>query len=363
MSKLKKQANQHRVRRITQLFAKWICYNARPSRRMMNYYIQMSAESEHLPLIESWDTYWQGALTSAAYTGGGSSHPLVLSFWDDYFREVRGRDGEPKIIDIASGNGAVVECASNSFIGPLPDFTCLDVSASAIRMLEERFPGVCGVVADAAEIPLDSASFDIATSQFGIEYAGLEALDEVTRLIAPSGELALLLHHRGGIIFEECGANLDAVREMQAAEFIPNCIAMFEAGFATLQGGDRARYSTVGKEFAPAIRAMEAIMLKHGRDVAAGTILKVYRDVRTIHNRMRHYEPSAVRGWLEKLQQAIEAYAGRMASMREAAIDATQFAQVRADLIEKGFGILRAEPLAHSEQDQPIAWALIAKKE
>jgi hypothetical protein len=64
-------------------------------------------KSEPLPVIESWDTYWQGAQASVAYTGCGSSHPQVLSFWDDYFRDVQGGDGEPKIIDIASGNGAV----------------------------------------------------------------------------------------------------------------------------------------------------------------------------------------------------------------------------------------------------------------
>ena len=322
----------------------------------------MNAESEHLPVIESWDTYWQGALTSAAYSGGGSSHPLVLSFWDDYFRGLHDRGRELNIIDIASGNGAVVEGAGTSLTGPVARFTCLDVSDSAIRMLEERFPDVRGVVADAADIPLDSASFDIVTSQFGVEYAGLEAIDEVSRLVVPGGEIVLMLHHHGGIIYQECGASLEAVREMQAADFIPNCIAMFEAGFAVMQGGDRALFSEAGKKFAPSLRAMEAIMHKHGRDVAASTILKVYRDVRTIHGSMRHYESSAVRGWLEKMEQAIEAYAGRMASMRDAAIDAAQFAQVGTDLVEQGFEILRAEPIANSEQDQPIAWALIAKK-
>lgn len=321
-----------------------------------------NTESEPLPVIESWDTYWQGAQDSAAYTGGGSSDPLVLSFWDEFFDDVKGQVGDRKIIDIASGNGAVVERAAMAFGETLPEFTCLDVSASAIRMLQSRFPGVKGIVADAAAIPLDSASYDIASSQFGVEYAGLEALEEVARLIAPGGKLALLLHHRGGVIFEQCSTSLEAIREMQAAGFIPKSIAVFEAGYAALEGGDHARYSAAGKQFAPAIRAMEAIMIKHGRDVAASTIVRVYRDVRTIHARMRHYEPSAVLGWLQNMEQAIEAYAGRMASMLAAAIDATTFEQVHADLAEKGFEILRAEPLA-AAPDLPVAWALIAKKE
>ena len=179
---------------------------------------------------------------------------------------------------------------------------------------------------------------------------------------APGGELALLLHHRGGIIYRQCDASLDAISKMQDAKFIPNCIAVFEAGFAALKGGDRDRYSAAGRQFGPAIRAMEAILMQHGREVADGTILKLYRDVRNIHARMRHYEPSEVLGWLKKMQEEIVAYSGRMASMRDVAIDAGRFEQVCAGLIEKGFEILRAEPLGDADQDSPLAWALVARK-
>lgn len=319
-------------------------------------------ESQALPVIESWDSYWQGAQSSGAYTGGGSSHPLVTSFWTHFFLIEKDRKLTPRIIDIASGNGAVVDCANTVFEGQLPEFTCLDVSESAIRILEKRFPGVQGIVADAASIPLDSASFDIVTSQFGVEYAGLEALDEITRLLAPGAELALLLHHRGGTIYEQCNASLDATRQMQAAGFIPKCIAMFETGFAALKGGDRDEYNTAGKEFAPAIKTMEAILAQHGADVADGTILRLYRDVRTIHGRMPHYEPSEVIGWLTKLHEETEAYAGRMASMLDVAIDDARFQQVCTDLGKQGAAVLRAEPLASADDKLPLAWALVAKK-
>ncbi len=326
------------------------------------YAAMTNDESQPLPVIESWDTYWQGAQTSGAYTGGGSSHPLVTSFWTHYFLIAKSRNTSFRIIDIASGNGAIVECANSVFEGQLPEFTCLDVSVSAIRILEERFPGVQGIVADAASIPLDSASFDIATSQFGVEYAGLEALEELTRMVASGGELALLLHHSGGTIHEQCKASLDATRQMHAAEFIPKCIAMFEAGFSAMQGGDRDRYSAAGKQFAPAIKSMEAILAQYGGDVADGTILRLYRDVRTVHDRMRHYEASDVVGWLKKLQDETEAYAGRMASMLDVAIDDARFQQVCTDLTDQGFEILRAEPLASADQAPPLAWVLVAKK-
>ena len=319
-------------------------------------------ETEPSPVIESWDSYWQGAETSGTYTGGGSRNPLVISFWTHFFVIAKDRNKSLKVVDVASGDGAVVECANKVFEGRLPDFTCVDVSESAIRILEERFPGVHGIVADATSIPLGPAGFDIATSQFGVEYAGLDALDELARLIVPGGELALLLHHRGGTIYEQCKASLDATRQMQAAEFIPKCIAMFEAGFAAQQSGDRAEYSAAGKQFAPALKATEGILAKYGGDVADGTILRLYRDVRTMHGRMRRYEESDVVGWLTRLQEETEAYAGRMASMLDVAIDDARFQQMCTGLSEQGFEILRAEPLASADSEPPLAWVLVAKK-
>lgn len=322
----------------------------------------MNEESETRPVIESWDTYWAGAQSSAAFSGGGTTDPLVLSFWDDFFRDVRGSRDAPRIIDIASGNGAIIESASRAYEENLPEFTCLDISDSAIRMLEERFPGVRGVVADAANSPFDPGSFDVVVSQYGVEYAGLDAIHAIARLVAPGGDLVLLVHHSEGLIHEQCDASLNAIRDMKDADFIPRCIAMFDTAYAVLQGGDKAAYQEAGRKFAPAIKAMEDIMQRYGRDVAADTIMRVYRDVRTIHQRMQHYDGASVVGWLEKMADAIDAYEGRMASMLDVAIDAAQFEGVVARLNNSGFEINRSDALAHSTEAPPLAWALMATR-
>ena len=69
----------------------------------------MNEESETSPVIDSWDTYWAGAQSSSAFSGGGTTDPLVLSFWDEIFRDIRERRDDVRIIDIASGNGAVID--------------------------------------------------------------------------------------------------------------------------------------------------------------------------------------------------------------------------------------------------------------
>lgn len=322
----------------------------------------MNEESETRPVIDSWDTYWAGAQSSAAFSGGGTTDPLVLSYWDDIFRDIRKRREAVRIIDIASGNGAVIESAARVYGEELPDFTCLDISESAIRMLEKRFPGVRGVVADAAGTPFDAGSFDVVVSQYGVEYAGIDAIMAIAELVAPNGELVLLVHHRDGLIHEQCEASLHAIRDMKKAEFIPRCIAMFDAAYAVLQGGDKAAYQAAGRQFAPAIKAMEEIMARYGRDVAADTIMRVYRDVRTIHQRMQHYDGASVIDWLERMGDAIDAYEGRMASMLNVALDGSEFRRVVEDLESSGFEMQRADTLAHSEDALPLAWALIARR-
>lgn len=319
-------------------------------------------ESQASTTAASWDTYWHGAGDAAAYSDGGTSHPLVLSFWRDFFAAVRERYDAPRIVDIASGNGAVARCARSAFDGPLGDFTCVDISASAIEALQQRYPEIKGIVADARSVPLESGEFDVATSQFGIEYAGLDAIDEMVRLVAPGGRLALLLHHKTGGIYRQCEASLEAVRTMQEARFIPLAMTMFGAGFAALRGGDRAAYDAATKEFIPALRRMETIMGQHGQHVADGTIVKLYRDVRDIHGRMTHYEPTDVLGWLGNLQAEVEAYAGRMESMCRAAIESTEFDSLCERVRGRGFELSQTGPLTLPDRDIPLAWKLVARR-
>lgn len=322
----------------------------------------MDEESAAVPVSDSWNTYWEGPHANAAYTSGGAGHPRILSFWSAYFRALQARGDSPRIIDIASGNGAIVDCAKIAFDDKLPEFTCLDVSSAAIEILKSRFPGVNGVVADANEIPLESGTYDLATSQFGLEYAGLDALDEVIRLLSDKGELVLMLHHSGGSIFEHCNAGLEATRELQASQFIPRCIALFNAGFASLKSGEQGDYTAAGEKLAPAIAAMDTIMAKHGVDVVDGLVAGLYHDVRTILSRMSHYDPDEVIGWLSKMQEEVDAYEGRMASMCNAAVDDAAFDALRQSVADKALEIVKSEALGQSGGQPPIAWILIARK-
>ena len=181
---------------------------------------------------DSWDVYWHGAGAKEAFTGGGSSHPAIGEFWDEVFGRLDGERAGLRLVDIAGGSGAVIERAARHLEGRLAELACVDLSPSAMKLLEKRFPEVRTVVADARDTGLESGRYDIATSQFGMEYAGIDAIAETLRLVADDGLVALLVHHRGGSIYRQCSASHAALAELSRADFVATAIATFETGFA-----------------------------------------------------------------------------------------------------------------------------------
>lgn len=311
---------------------------------------------------ESWGKYWHGTGTAGAFSTGGANHPGIQVFWSDFFQSVTDRWARPRLLDVASGNGAVVQSAQQMMSDKELDITCVDISDAAIKNVVARFPGVTGIVSDARSIPLDDQSFDIVTSQFGVEYAGPDAIPEVARLVAPGGALAFLMHIENGSIHEECADSLAAILETLAAEFVPRAIDLFTHGFAAVRGADRAPYDVAGATLAPAVAAVEKIMADYGDDVAGGTIARLYDDVARIHGRMPHYDPNDVLGWLGTMEAELHAYGERMSSMMAAASDKAAFEKVGAQLQHSGLRLGLMNELLVGNERSPLAWALIATR-
>jgi len=309
---------------------------------------------------QSWDNYWQNPGNQSAHAGGGTPHPTVQGFWSEFFNAAQNECRNPRLADIASGGGAVAAAARSAFGPSGVRLTCVDVSGAAIDALERRFPEVSGVVADARDLPLPAASFDFVCSQFGIEYAGPDAVAEALRLVAPGGRLALLMHHRDGSIFRQCAASLDAVRQLESVGFVDKTAAMFTAGFRMIEDNDRKPYESAAADLMPAIRSMETLMRQHGQQVADGAVLKLYTDVRTMTARLPNYDEGEVATWLEGVSGELDAYEGRMASMCDAALDPAAFATLCANVEAAGFELQRREPLVATDSGIPLAWALIA---
>jgi SAM-dependent methyltransferase len=136
--------------------------------------------------VAHWSAYWATTGTDGCTS---AFPPKVAAALAAGWRQLLGAlPADSSLIDIACGKGAVLALARARGLSCL---TGVDIAA-----IPAADPAIRGGI-DAARLPFGDASFDVAVSQFGVEYAGLAAA------VGEAGRVArrhvwLLLHAADG---------------------------------------------------------------------------------------------------------------------------------------------------------------------
>jgi len=156
-----------------------------------------AAQSDH------WSDYWsQGCLTSLPQDFDANYDGEVAAFWLDAFREI---PVPGRMIDLCTGNGAIALLAAEFSIREDSDLEIVAVDAASISSdaIAEKYPDQLEplqkirFISDCRveDIQLPSDSFDLVSSQYGIEYCVWEqAAHQVFRLLKPGGQLVMVNH-------------------------------------------------------------------------------------------------------------------------------------------------------------------------
>ncbi|HEY0488693.1 MAG TPA: class I SAM-dependent methyltransferase [Telluria sp.] len=145
-----------------------------------------------------WSRYWShGIAHSCGGTYGNRYDGAIGQFWRVHFEAL---PAGGRVLDIATGNGAVprlmldsaadtVACDAVDLAQPEPQWIGELAPQQRARV---RFHGL-----QAAEsLPFPDASFDLVTSQYGLEYTDLErSVPEIRRVLRAGGKVCLLTHH------------------------------------------------------------------------------------------------------------------------------------------------------------------------
>lgn len=165
--------------------------------------------------LAHWSRFWdQGYITTLGDTKPRNYDGVVREFWHEKFAELPQR---ARILDIATGNGAIATIAAEAGIALDKDFfvaatDLADIQVELIgdeRTKQARQSIVFYSRTPCEQQPFDDDSFEMVTSQFGFEYSDIDrTLAEIRRVLVPGGRFVALSHHIDSSLADESRGEL-----------------------------------------------------------------------------------------------------------------------------------------------------------
>lgn len=319
---------------------------------------------------QDWGNYWQGRSaggSAEALVGVGIEHNKKLAeFWTSCFE---GLKENTRILDMACGAGSVLRHANSNGLGNLSG---VDISTDAIASMLREFPNAIGIAAPVEATGLAGSAYDFVVSQFGFEYAGsnrqvLAAAREMARLVAKNGQFIALCHIRGGGIEQEINGHLRDIKNITEFGFI----SASKAVFSTL---DTAEKSTTPTSKAAYEKASQALIGPRDKLTAwinagqgSGSEIHnfgkhLYSGIVDLFTRRKAYSLTDINNWLDGMQNEIDAYRGRMQSMRQSALCEKDARNILSVFRDAGFETEKPEQFYLVGDEKPAAWILRATR-
>ncbi len=329
----------------------------------------MSDKNEQANNKQNWGNYWQGRAgdtAGEALVGVGIEHNTKLAaFWAACFD---GLDSGTRILDMACGAGSVLRHAHNN---GFTDLSGVDISDAAIKAMQGEFTSAHGIVAPVENTGLADGGYDMVVSQYGFEYAGsarqvLAAAREMARLVCAGGQFTALCHIKDGGIEQEVSGHLHDIKTITKTGFILAAKAVFKKAqeLETMPTTERKNayeqavsgltgprdklttWITDGSEHASEIH-------KLGQHLYSGTV--------DLFARRKAYSLADILAWLDGMQREIDAYKGRMLSMKQAALSEKAARTILDVFKEAGFEVEEPQEFYLEDDTKPAAWILKAQ--
>lgn len=317
----------------------------------------------------AWSRYWQqGALHSLPDDFDGNYAGPIRAFW---LRQFAPLTTGQRVLDIGTGNGALPQLACEACADDMPTIDAIDLAELSPAWLASQ-PQACrdavrfhgGVSVEA--LPFADASFDLASSQYGLEYTDLgRAVPQLARVLKPGGQLALLLHHAGSRLAEV------AREELRLGDWLlqpAGLLDRFEAILpllaqaATADG--RARLS--GDPAANATRAdFNRAMQALGREAEASPVPDLLHEARsfvaaTLDGLGRNHDLQAALLACRDYRETLRDARLRHAELCDCAMDPDAMESFTGLLAQHGFTAIGHAPIEH-DNGMLMGWTLTAR--
>jgi ubiquinone/menaquinone biosynthesis C-methylase UbiE len=299
---------------------------------------------------KSWSDYWNNdsADGEVFVNAAGERHPALAEFWRAHFASLG--DGA-RVIDLASGAGSIYADLPEQHTFQL---SATDISAVALKALQERFPHVSAIVCPADAVPLEDESFDAVVTQFGAEYAGIGAFAEAARLVAPGGIFVGLCHIRDGHFDSANRPQLAEAELVAEQEFIDHATRLIKAAFSSDPAALTRAQDAFVTAAAPVVEGM--------RRCRKGIHTYLYQGFRELYERRQQYDLADITGWLDGMRGELDRSLDRLSRMCAAALSRSDVDEIKKVFEEQGLKDVHCTPFKTPGNRMPVAWNLTAQK-
>ena len=300
-----------------------------------------------------WTEYWHGGRRSCL-TGDApaSAQTHVESLWRDWFGRLPQR---ARIIDLACGAGEVARLAAlvSEQMGLRFTIDGVDLADcdGASETSSVRLKG--GI--DLANLPFADKSFDCAVSQFGIEYADVDAAcREIAKVMKPQGSGLFLVHHRQSAISLAAASRLQAFADVIAdGTVLDSATAVYEAIAA--RAGELAIKTRLAEFRQQLRRAAESHSRSHAGEANIREIIGFLADL--ARNPLAYDPFDAIRR-ISTARAMIAAWKARQEAQRNAARDENGIRSLAATLARFGLGCRETAVVNDPADGSILAWKL-----
>lgn len=306
--------------------------------------------------IDAWSAYWRTGRRTSCTDGPGVERLVPL--WHDFFDRL---GAGARILDLATGAGCVAHIAQATARARGVRFDIVGVDAADLATREgaradEDGPLLTGGVR-LEVLPFPDESFDAATSQFGLEYADEpRAVRELARVLRRGADLRMVLHARGGAIFQSIAERVARLRPLIAKRGLVGAL-MTAARCSATGETDTTLLAEISVEAAAKVARdlREAPPLEDAAFFYADGLMRMWA------NRER-YEPGALFSSVADAHARIEALLLRQEALLDAAHSGESAEVLRAILARAGIQT-GAATAVRDDTGAQIAWLIDGRRQ
>ncbi|MFN3537361.1 MAG: methyltransferase domain-containing protein, partial [Brevundimonas sp.] len=259
------------------------------------------------------------------------------------------------VLDLATGGGQVAGYACEAARLGQRAFEVVGVDYADLPPSNGPFRLVGGVRLE--QLPFETATFDAASSQFGIEYADRKAaLAELARVLKPGAPTLLLMHHEGSVITRQARMQLAALDRVEGGGALIRLARQAFRAHQTNSAGDRVTRAETA--FRKAVGRAEARL---GDDPGAMTAHQYLGFMTDLSGRAAAYRPDSALQSLTQAETANTAWSRRQQSQIRSALDEAGLSAFLGHAGDCGLTV-EEKTEAHDDRGALIGWRIRLKK-